>query len=70
MNKKEKMIPALKAAEMMGLSQQRIYRYLSAGRFPGAKKLHGTRWHLMQSDIDAFLTGEIDLSGVYSEKEE
>jgi len=67
--KKEKYYTAPEAMEMTGLSKPRLYHYLKSGRFKTAKKLHGTRWVIGESDVKAFLSGEIDLSGVYSKKE-
>lgn len=58
--------PALKAAEMMDISRQRLYVYLKAGRFPTAYKKNGTRWMIEQKDIDAYKRGELDFSGVYT----
>ena len=64
--KPDKLIPAIVAAELMGISKQRLYAYLNAGRIKGIKKL-GTRWYIHQEEISKFKDGEIDVSGVYSE---
>lgn len=64
--KPDDLIPAVVAAELMGISKQRLYAYINAGKIKALKKL-GTRWYIYQEEIARFNDGEIDVSGVYSE---
>ena len=64
--KPDDLIPATVAAELMGISKQRLYAYINAGRIKAIKKL-GTRWYVHQEEVSRFQDGEVDVSGVYSE---
>ena len=62
---KKKLIALPRAAEMMGVSSQSLYAYVDAGKFKSAVKVHGTRWHIEQWEIDKFNEGKISVAGVY-----
>ena len=64
---KEPLVPAIQAAMLMHISKQRLYAYINAGKIKAEKQL-GTRWHIPIGEIKRFNNGEIDVSGVYSER--
>lgn len=56
---------APQAAKTMGISRQRLYAYIKAGKFKTSTLKYGTRWFILGKEIQDFIDGKIDVSGSY-----
>lgn len=51
----DKLLTVKQAAEALGLSKRTLFRWLDAGRFPGARKIPGRlggEWRIPAGDLD------------------
>lgn len=53
------------AADMMGITPDLLRHYLRAAKIPGAVKRGGTRYLIPHSAVDAYVCGQLDLSGTF-----
>ena len=50
------LLSVTEAAERLGITRARAYRWVAAGQFPGAVQLAGGHWLVKKAVLDAWLT--------------
>lgn len=55
------------AAEELDISINTLYAYLNMGEVEGAFKFAGTRWMVPRQWVHDYITGYVDMSGVWDD---